>query len=242
MRKAKLWGIMILTLLSACVGGQELKVKNDTVYDNRKAKSKITDSSRPLRILPAVSVKNSDFNRPKDLFAVNNVAKICERAAAKKYEMAKIMSLADLKAPEREKLTKAMADYDPVFPENYKLAVDGVVKTDYNNNGFDDILVRYAVSYLRPVFDAEGNENMILYDYKYFTVLRRGELVDLPKGDLTDYYYQDKNKSSQDFIKIDGRNYMATLNRNGRLTRVDEIRSAKNDIGNHLFCELGRQK
>jgi len=241
-KKIKSLGVIALMLISACAGSNGMKAENNVAPPDKKTDKKVVDSGRPLRILPAVNVKNSDFNRPKDLFAVKDVSKLCDLAAAKKYDAVKIMSFADLKSTEKEKLTKAMDDYAPVFPENYKLAVDGVIKTDYNNNGFDDILVRYAVSYLRPVFDADGNENMTLYDYKYLTVLRRGMLVDMPKGDISDYYYQDGNKSSQTFVKIAGRNYLATMNRNGRLVRVDEIRTSKNDVSNHLFCELGRQK
>ena len=242
MKKRKVLSIIMLLLISACISVEGEKMKSNVAVVNGITSKKAIDSSKPLRILPSVSVKNSEFNQPKNLFAVSNVTRLCEQAAAKKYETIGIMSLAELKPDEREKLTKAMADYSPLFPDNYKLAVDGVIKTDYNNNGFNDILVRYAVSYLRPVFDTDGNENLVLYDYKYFVVLRRGELIDLPKGDIADYYYQDRNKSSQSFIKIDGRNYMATMNKNGRITRIDEIRTSKNDIGNHVFCEFGRQK
>lgn len=242
-KRIKSWGIITLLLLAACAGGESgVKTTGDAASAGRRAEKKEIDGSRPLRILPKVNVKNSEFSRQKDLFAIKDVAKICERAAANKYETAAVKDISGLKPAEKDKLTKAMDDYAPVFPEDYKLAVDGVVKTDYNNNGFDDILVRYSVSYLKPVIDADGGEHMVLYDYKYFTALRRGTLVDLPKGDIADYYYQDRNKSSQNIIKIDGRNYLATMNKNGRLTRVDEIRTTKNDIGSHLLCELGRQK
>ena len=177
-------------LLAACAGNESsgMKTANDAAPGNRKAEKKEIDGSRPLRILPKVNVKNSEFNQQKKLFAVRDVAKICERAAANKYETASVKDFSGLNPAEKDKLTKAMDDYAPVFPENYKLAVDGVVKADYNNNGFDDTLVRYSVSYLKPVFDADGGEHMVLYDYKYFTALRRGTLVDLPKGDIADYY------------------------------------------------------
>ncbi|OPZ78306.1 MAG: hypothetical protein BWY78_00656 [Alphaproteobacteria bacterium ADurb.Bin438] len=224
--------IIAILLASSCVATVD---KVDLTQENQFKTSHIDDGN-PIKIVPKVEVVNSVIEYEKNLYINEEVSKVCETYKNGDYTEPKLLSRESLEDDYvKQEVSKAIAKYNEGL-EGKLSFVTGYLKVDYNNDGVEDILINHSISYYENGEDEAKTGIKIPYNYRYLTVYNNGELKEIVKGVEASYYYQNPYESSQTYIKMGGKNYLATKNKKGKIVRLDLI----NKKGfPETYCEFG---